>query len=471
MVASTCPFVTFWPAATFTAVTVPADAKFRSSVCASATVPWADTVFASVPAVAVTRRSLDDVDDAALLSCPGPNVNQPATTNAHDGITPTVAGRHLGVGSTRPRFVSWWSWSCRRRGRRTRHHRTHPGRRTRARGHRCDGGGGDRRAVRRAGDTNGVTHLERRERGRLRYGHGRRARCGDSQRTTAERGQRDRVALDAVIWPPVKLPRPNPPGPPVPPPGNDGGVPPVVEPDPEPVPPGGPPAKPPAPVSPLSTIRVRGHRAAVGRPRDDHVVANLEIADRPRRRHGVGGVTVGDDRDGGRRAALVGLGERQGRTRDGGDRSPAAAATEAAGTEAALAAGAALPPVLPCPVLPWPVWVWSAGRGGRRALWEPSFAPTSRATTMMATTAAGVAQALKPFARSLTTFSRGGHLRRGRLAWPRRHRGRGGGRRRRGRRLRRQVGRRHGHRMLLAIAAARFGRPDPTLGTFPPSSL
>ena len=43
-VASTWPVVTVSPAATLTAVTVPEEVKLRSSVCAAATVPSADTV-------------------------------------------------------------------------------------------------------------------------------------------------------------------------------------------------------------------------------------------------------------------------------------------------------------------------------------------------------------------------------------------------------------------------------------------
>ena len=50
IVASTWPAVTCWPAWTFTAVTVPAAEKLRSSVWAAATVPSADTVFVRLPA-------------------------------------------------------------------------------------------------------------------------------------------------------------------------------------------------------------------------------------------------------------------------------------------------------------------------------------------------------------------------------------------------------------------------------------
>ena len=46
--------VTVSPAFTFTAVTVPAAEKLRSSVCAAATVPCADTVLVSAPRVTVT---------------------------------------------------------------------------------------------------------------------------------------------------------------------------------------------------------------------------------------------------------------------------------------------------------------------------------------------------------------------------------------------------------------------------------
>src|SRR4029077_13769736 len=54
IVASTWPAVTCWPAWTFTAVTVPAAAKLRSSVWAAAPVPSADTVFVRLPRVTVT---------------------------------------------------------------------------------------------------------------------------------------------------------------------------------------------------------------------------------------------------------------------------------------------------------------------------------------------------------------------------------------------------------------------------------
>ena len=90
MVATTWPAVTVSPAFTLTAVTVPADEKFRLSVWAAATVPCAETVVSTVPVVTATSCFVVAAGVAVELSDrPVHHHTTPAATRATTTRTAT----------------------------------------------------------------------------------------------------------------------------------------------------------------------------------------------------------------------------------------------------------------------------------------------------------------------------------------------------------------------------------------------
>ncbi len=120
MVASTWPAVTASPACTFTAVTVPEDEKLRSSVCAAAIVPSAETVLLMVPRVTVTScllvvtvrpvAELPPSERIATHHTPKPTITTSATTatqnegcrerRASHARPPPASGGVAGTGSS-----------------------------------------------------------------------------------------------------------------------------------------------------------------------------------------------------------------------------------------------------------------------------------------------------------------------------------------------------------------------------------